>query len=302
MNPISGIFKMFYWPICRTYGRHLGNKPADSLFRFLCGFQFLKTYGSWPNFKKPRRFSEKVWSRQLHERDPLYTLISDKLRVRDYVADKVGGDYLVPLLWSGSKPEEIPFDKLPLKFVIKMNHGCGYNILVKDKARLDRALVDIKLEKWANENFCEEKYLGIAWAYKNIKPQVIIETFLEEDDRVPEDYKFFCFSGRVEFFKLDFDRFEDHSVKYFDRDFKKLDLTEEGFEQYQGEIELPDDFEHMVQVAESLAKGFDFVRVDLYYVNRKIYFGELTLYPGGISNRFEPDSFDYIFGEKWLSK
>ena len=106
----------------------------------------------------------------LHERNPLFTLISDKLLVRDYVAEKIGNEYLIPMLWSGDKSEEIPFDELPLRFVIKTNHGCGYNIIVKDNNERDHDKEKMQLKKWLDENFCQDKCLGIAWGYRNIKP------------------------------------------------------------------------------------------------------------------------------------
>lgn len=296
------LFKILHWPICRAYARHLGDKQAHALLRYLCSLQFWKAYRFWPNFVEACRFSEKVWSRQFHERDPQFTLISDKFRVRDYIVGKGGGDYLIPLLWNGDNPEKIPFDELPLKFVIKANHGCGYNIIVKDKTQLDREKAKRQLKKWLDSNFCNDTFLGIAWGYKNIKPHIMIESSLEENGKVPVDYKFFCFSGRMEFFKIDFARFEDHSEKFFDRELNGLDLVEVGLKRYQGKIDLPDDFEEMVRVAESLAEGFDFMRVDLYSAENKIYFSELTPYPGGVSAKFEPDSFDYVFGEKWKRK
>ena len=106
----------------------------------------------------------------------------------------------------------------------------------------------------------------------------------------------------MEFFKIDFDRFEGHSERFFDRELNKLDLFEVGLKLYQGKIDLPDNFKDLVHVAESLAEGFDFIRVDLYSVENKIYFSELTPYPGGVSAVFEPDNFDYVFGEKWKWK
>lgn len=299
MNPISGLSKLIYWPICRSYARHLGDRPADVLFRYLCALQFWLTYHSCPNFLQPTRFSSKVWHRMLYDRNPLLTEISDKLRVRDYVAEKVGRKYLIPLLWSGDKPEELPFDNLPLKFVIKTNHGCGYNIIVKNKTQLNRESTKKILKKWLAENFCQDTYLGIAWAYKNIKPQIIVESFIEENGQIPLDYKLFCFSGRMEYFKIDFDRFEDHAAKYFNKELKALDLVEVGFKQYLGRIDLPSNFDEMIRLAESLAKGFDFIRVDLYNINNNIYFGELTPYPGGISQKLDPDNYDYILGKKW---
>lgn len=116
---------------------------------------------------------------------------------------------------------------------------------------------------------------------------------------MPVDYKFFCFSGRMGFFKIDIDRFGGHSEKFFDRELNELNLIERGLKQHQGKIDLPDCFMDMVRVAELLSANFDFMRVDLYSTKKKIYFCELTPYPGGVSAKFEPDSFAYIFGEKW---
>jgi len=235
----------------------------------------------------------------LFERNPVFTSITDKYRVREYVTEMVGSDRLIPLLWKGETPEEIPFDSLPNKFVIKTNHGCDYNIIVEDKRQLEIKKVIIRLKKWLGENFGNDTFLGIAWAYRNIKPMILIESFLEENGRVPVDYKFFCFSGRVEFFKIDFSRFEAHSEKFFDRNFIKLDLFEQGLRQHHGKIDLPRNIDEMIAYAESLGAGFDFIRVDLYSIGEKIYFGELTAYPGGTSAKFEPDYYDYLFGEKW---
>ena len=229
MNPVSGLSKLLYMPICRAYARYiLGDKPADPVMRFLCGLYFWKVHGYWPHFKSPRSFAEKVWNRMLFDRDPRWTMLSDRLRVREYVASKVGSEYLVPLLWNGDKPEEIPFDELPLKFVIKTNHGCGYNIIVKDKTQLDQTKTRRQLKKWLGENFCQDKFLGTEWGYKNIRPTIMVESFLDDNGNVPLDYKFFCYSGRVEFLKVDFDRFEDHSEKFFDRNLKPTGYLREG--------------------------------------------------------------------------
>lgn len=302
MNFISGLVKVLYWPICRAYSRYLGDRPADALLRGLCSLQFLKEYHFWPNFVRPHRFSEKVWSRQLHERDPQLTMISDKLRLRDYVANKVGGDYLIPLLWNGENPEEIPFDELPNNFVIKTNHGCGFNIIVKDKMQLDVEKAKRQLNAWLGTNYCNDTFLGIAWGYRNVKPHIIIESFIGENGKVPVDYKLFCFSGQIEYFKIDFDRFEGHSEVFFDKELNRLNLVEKGLILYQGDIDLPAKFDDMIRVAVSLSEGFDFIRVDLFYVNNKIFFSELTPYPGGVSAVFVPDKYDYDFGEKWKHK
>jgi hypothetical protein len=297
-----GLNRLLYWPICRAYARHIvRDKPADAIYRSFCALHFRRKYRFWPNFVHPRRFSEKLWSRMLHERDPLLTVVSDKLRVRDYVAGKVGPDYLIPLLWSGQKPEQVPFDNLPQKFVIKANHGCKYNIIVTDKRQLEQANTRRQLEQWLTQNYCLDFGLGTEWAYKNIKPSIIVETFLEESGRVPVDYKFWCFSGRVECVTLHFDRFQRHTVRTLDRDYKPYAYAfplDDG----SGECQRPANAEEMLRVAESLAEGFDFMRVDLYNLQGRIFFGEMTPYPLGIYPFLLPARLDYALAEKWKSK
>lgn len=298
MNPVNGVFKLFYWPICRAYARYLGDRPADAMLRILCLPQFWRVNRFWPNFLQPNRFTEKLWSFQLHNRSPKLTMVMDKLCVRDYVAEKVGSEYLIPLLWSGEKPEEIPYDDLPHNFVIKANHGCDFNIIVNDKMELERKKVETRLNKWLGINFGQDTYLGIAWGYKNIKPTIIIESFIGENFKAPADYKFYCFNGKVDLLTLHFDRFEDHKTRSFDRNFEPREFRYD-FESWNGECQKPSNFEEMVRVAESLAEGFDFMRVDLYSTENRIYFGELTPYPGGVATKFLPTSEDDHLGEKW---
>lgn len=298
----SALFELLYMRPCRAYARHfMGDRPADAIYRCLCSLHFWRTHRFWPNFVHPRRFSEKVWSRMLHDRDSQLTVLSDKLRVRDYVASKVGPDYLVPLLWSGEKPEQIPFDRLPSKFVIKATHGCGYNILVRDKAQINPERIRLQLAEWLTQNYCQDYLLGVEWGYKNVKPAIIIESFIDENGMAPVDYKFYCFSGCVEFLTLHFDRFVEHKTRSFDRNFKPHEFRYH-FGQHSGECQCPPNFEAMVQFAESLAVGFDFMRVDIYSIENRIYFSELTPYPGGVSTKFLPASQDYVLGEKWKSK
>jgi len=298
---IKGTRLMYlYFLICRCYAKYvLGDMPSDTVMRFLCAPYFWYIHRYWPDFKNPRTFSEKIWHRMLYNRDPLLTLISDKYRVRDYVAKKGGADYLIPLLWHGENPEDIPFDKLPNKFVIKANHGCGYNIIVHDKTTIDKKIVKKKLQSWLSANFCQDTYFGIAWAYKNIKPSIIVESFIGNDCQVPIDYKFFCYAGCAEFVQVSIDRFGDASERLLDRNFESLDVWN-GLKLYQGEIVRPNNYDEMLKVAESLAQGFDFIRVDLYSVDSRIYLGELTCYPAGGMAPFIPKEYDFIFGKKWL--
>jgi hypothetical protein len=237
----------------------------------------------------------------LHDRDPRLTVISDKLLVRDYIAKKVGECYLIPLLWFGHKPESIPYDQLPDKFVIKANHGSAYVIVVKDKSKLDKKNIEQELKKWMAQNYGQDTALGIAWGYKNIKPSILIESYIEENGNVPVDYKFYCFSGRVEFLTIHYDRFEAHKTRSFDRNFEPHEFRYD-FDSWNGECHRPENFETMIYVAETLSQEFDFMRVDLYNAGGNIYFGELTPYPGGIATKFLPARQDIILGRKWEKK
>jgi len=294
-----GLYTRLYMPLCRAYARRtVGDRPADPIMAFLCGLDFLKVHGYRPRFKDPRTFEEKLCHRMLYDRNPLLTFLSDKLKVRDHIARTVGHEHLVPLIWSGDDPEEIPFSELPQKYVIKTNHGCGYNIIVKDGAELDKEKTKNQVRKWLSENYCQDHLIGLEWAYKNINPTILVESFLDDHGKEPVDFKFFCFSGRSEYLQMNFDRFSNPSEKTFDRELRPLDLWQ-GFEQHQGPIKVPHNISEMLQVAESLAGNLDFIRVDMYNVDGRIFIGELTCYPGGGRIRWIPRTYDYVLGDKW---
>jgi len=299
-NKLHRLFRLIYEPLCRTYAKLSmpRDEPADKLMTLLVAIEFLQTHRYWPRFKKPRSFSEKVCSRMLYDRDPNWTLLTDKLSLRKYIENSGRSEYLTHLLWTGDKPEAIPHDQLPSRYVIKTNHGCGYNIIVMDNLRMDNAKVALQLRKWLKENFCTDRSLGVEWHYKNIEPQILIEEFLDDNGKPPLDYKFFCFSGRVEYVLVTFDRHSDPFEKHFTRDFFPLDLWN-GCRQYPGKVERPKNYEEMLALAESISQGFDFIRVDLYNLQGRIYFGELTCSPAGGLARFIPRDYDFVFGERW---
>jgi hypothetical protein len=237
----------------------------------------------------------------LYDRDPLLTLISDKLRVRDYIADRIGEQYLIPLLWHGELPENMPFDDLPGHFVVKANHGCGFVRVIDDKRAIDKSQLCKLAERWLKMNFGKDSFLGIAWGYNNIRPAILIESFLGKAGSPPDDYKFWCFNGRAEVVSVHLDRFGKYRIGCFDRDFLPHELNF-GSHQGAGEFIRPANYEAMVNLAERLAKDFNFMRVDLYSVNDSIYFGELTPYPGGVSARILPVNQDRALGDKWPAK
>lgn len=287
-----------YWPVCRSYARHLKDRPATRQLMLLCSLPFFHLHRFWPDFLSPVRFSEKLWSRMLLDRDPRFTVICDKYAVRDYVANIVGREYLIPLLWSGINPKDIPYDELPNEFVIKANHGCGFNIICTDKKRLNISYANKELYRWLNDNYCEAHFLGIEWGYKNIRPRIVIEKFIAENNKAPIDFKFWCFGGRVESISVHFDRHVAHRILSTDRDFipggLKFNVPE-----YRLPFHKPTNFYKMVQLAEKLSREYAFLRVDLYCIGDDIYFSELTPYPGGTAARFLPVSEDYRLGGKW---
>jgi hypothetical protein len=234
----------------------------------------------------------------LHDRDPRFTLVSDKLSVRDFVTQAIGRDILVPLLWSGTRAEDIPFHHLPTKFIIKTNHGAGYYYVVKDSTNLNVENTKRLVNKWLRENYCKDRYIGVEWAYRNICPKVIIESLLDERGDLPIDYKFYCFLGRVEFLILHFDRSRGQKTLVLNRDFESPNF-EIPTPHWPGSVSRPLNFDYMIQIAERLSENFEFIRVDLYNIQGKVYFGELTLYPGGVGVKILPPQADYFFGNRW---
>jgi hypothetical protein len=293
------IYELLFKRPSRFYATHvLKDKPADWIMRALCAPHFWKKHGYWPHFVRPRSYSEKIWNRMLFDRNPRWTMLSDKLGMRNYVASRVGEEYLIPLLWTGSNPEDIPFDRLPDKFVIKATHGCAYNVIVKDKEQLDERQVQAQLKDWLAENYCEQRFLGAEWGYKHVPPKIIIETFLDSDGGNLVDYKFRTFSGKVEFLMAHLERSGNHSMSLMcNRAGEPIDC--ELGHKYNGHFEQPANFEQMIEVAERLGSEFDFMRVDLYSVKNRVYFGELTPYPGAGCIRFVPRKYDFYFGSKW---
>lgn len=293
------IIKSIIWPVGRFYAKLLNDKPADRLYSFLSSIVFFYYHNYWPDLNNHKSFSEKIFHRMLHDRRKILTLLSDKLEARNYVANKIGRQYLVPLIGVYSDPEQLQLDLLPAKFVLKANHGCGFVRIIKDKSSIDFNKYKQIMRAWLRTNFCLHRYFGQAWAYKRIPPKIMVEEFLEENGGPPTDYKFYCFSGRVEFILLVYNRFSMHREKHFSRNYIPLDFWN-GVEQYPGPFLPPDNLNEMIKLAEILSEGFDFVRIDFYNIKGKIFFGEFTFYPASGLAPFVPREWDFAFGEKWI--
>jgi len=252
------------------------------------------------NLNNPQTYNEKLQWLKLHDRRPLYTQIVDKFEVRSYVAEKIGKQYLIPLVggpWDSF--DEIDFDALPNQFVLKCTHDSGGVVVCKDKRAFDKEKARALIEKHLKVNFF---WAGREWPYKNVKPRIIAEQYMEDKSTSElRDYKFFCFDGTPRYLFIATER-QDESVDtkfdFFDMDYKHLDIRN-GHPNATVPPKKPVCFEEMKKLAAVLSKGIPQVRVDFYEVNGVVYFGELTLSHWSGAVAFEPEEWDLKFGE-WI--
>ena len=257
--------------------------------------RYVRVHGKHLNLTNPQTFTEKLFCRMIslnRRQNPKFTQLTDKYTARAYVGSKVGEQYLVKLLWHGKDPGAIPFDTLPAEYVIKTNHGSGQIIVVKGKA--DRIDVISRLSGWLKSNYY---WSGREYQYYHINPRVMIEEYLKnQDGSGPLDYKFWCFKGIPEVIHVDNHA---HDINpFFDTQWNQLDLYyREGASR--PAIAKPINFEQMILIASQLSAGFDFVRIDLYNLDGKIYFGEFTFTHTAGHSKLRPESWDLKLGEKW---
>lgn len=248
------------------------------------------------DLKNPQTFNGKLQWLKLYNRKPEYTRLVDKYKVREYIAQIIGEEFLIPLLGVWDDPEDIDFEALPNRFVMKCNHNSGLGMCIcKDKRNLDISKVKEELRKGLKQNY----YLsGREWPYKDVPRKIIAEKYIEDASGDLKDYKFYCFNGEMKFVMINSDRNTSKPTRadYFDRDFNWLDFTW-GYSHAEVPPQKPEQFEKMVAIAEKLAKGLPHIRVDLYDCNGKIYFGELTFFDGSGFDKIEPEEWEYKIGD-----
>lgn len=246
-------------------------------------------------------FNEKLQWLKLYNRKPEYTTYVDKYAVREYIAKTIGKEYLIPLIGVWDSPEEIDFDKLPNQFVIKCNHDSGGLSICKDKSNFNLNAAIKRLNHCLNNNYYLEHR---EWPYKNVPRKIIAEKYMVDDsnpDGDLKDYKFMCFNGKVECSFVCSDRFskEGLHVTFFDLDWNVLPFERHYPSRKEG-LPKPICYDEMITLAEKLSKDIPFVRVDFYEVNGKVYFGELTFFPGSGFEEFTPRSADEWLGS-WIT-
>lgn len=251
------------------------------------------------NLNNPKTFNEKLQWLKLYDRNPLYTTLVDKYEVKKYIADKIGKEYVVPAYGVWDKFDDIDFDSLPDQFVLKCTHDSGGLVICKDKSAFDRISAREKIQKSLKTNYY---YSGREWPYKNVKPRVLAEKYMEEADIGDiHDYKFYCFDGEVKALYIVSER-HDLNVEtkhdFFDADYNHLPIFQ-GHPNAAVPPKKPINFEKMKELASILSAGIPHVRVDFYEVDGKVYFGEMTFFTYGGFTPFVPEEWDYKFGE-WI--
>jgi hypothetical protein len=252
-------------------------------------------HGDLRLFIFPQTFNELIQCKRTFVRHSLITLTSDKYKVRQYVKEKIGERYLVPLLTVVDDPRLIDFSNLPDSFVIKANHGSGFNFFVDDKGKVDRTKLIETVAAWLKIDFAS--YHG-EWGYSNIERRVLVEEKLMQGGEFPDDYKFFVFNGRVRLVQLDQGRQEIHRQNLYDEEWRQL-AVEYVSPRSSQPCQPPAQLSEMIELAEVLAQDFEFARIDLYLVDGKIFFGEVTHYPNAGLIGFKPREFDRVLGEVW---
>ncbi len=256
-----------------------------TLFRLKQGYSL--------NLDDPASLNEKIQWIKLYDRNPLFPICSDKYAVREYVTEKGCGDSLNELLWEGANPEEIPFDSLPDKYVVKATHGSTFNYICLDNKAVDRKQLISKCKKWLNSPFlpCYGE-----WFYGVYPPRIIVEKFLESPDGLP-DFKIYCYNGKPSFIAVHEGRFGKHTSDLFTPEWKHIDGVEYGYPNATVAMGKPKCLSSLLDYANKLSKDFNLVRVDYYVVDEKPIFGELTFTDGAGFDRFNPQTADFELGK-----
>ncbi|GAD90078.1 hypothetical protein VHA01S_032_00280 [Vibrio halioticoli NBRC 102217] len=254
-----------------------------------------QTHSRKLNLNNPRGFSEKIAWLKAFERNDLMTVCADKYLVREYVKEMIGEDYLIPIIGVYDNVSEIDFNKLETPYVLKVNHSSGGNCFNIPGEIFSQSQTTKVLNHHMDIN---AYYYGCEWAYKNITRKIIAEKVLFDDqNRLPNDYKFFCFNGEPKFVQVDISRFSDHRRDFYDLDWNLLPFTL-AYRNSENGVSLPSKLDEMTSVAKTLAGNFKFSRIDLYLVKNKVYFGEITFYPEGGSSSFVPEIYEKDIGSK----
>lgn len=262
------------------------------LYRFKMGHQL--------DLKNPQTFTEKLQWLKLYNRKPEYTKMVDKFAVKEYVADRIGAEYIIPTLGVWDRPEDIDWDSLPNQFVLKTTHGGGGGgvVICKDKATFDKTTAKRKLESSMKSDI----YKSLReWPYKNVKKRIIAEKYIEDESGYLRDYKVMCFNGQPKLIQMHMGRFNGvHTQDFYNCDWDKLvDINQNGCINSDILLPKPQCLEQMLELSSKLSKGLPQIRVDWYIIGAKLYFGEMTFFDAGGFDDFIPESLNEVIGS-WI--
>lgn len=292
---IKSLFSAKKW-IIYLLTKPLARKIPDDDFLRL---KFYAHFGRKIDLDNPITFNEKLQWLKLYDRNPEYTKMVDKYLVREYIKEKIGEEYLIPLIGVWDDPDKVDFDALPDKFALKCNHNSGGgSFICKDKSKMKSEIIKQKLKKGFTQQYF---WVGREWPYKNVVPRVIVEEFVKDGDNenLPV-YKFFCFNGEPKIIQtIQNDKQPNESIDYFDTEWNLLDIRQ-NYPNSEKPFEKPKKLDEMLQVASRLSQGHSFIRVDLYVVNGAVKFSEFTFYSDCGFAKFEPEEWDKTLGD-WIN-
>lgn len=257
---------------------------------------YFKHFRRFINFNNPKTFNEKIQWLKLNYRNEEYTKLVDKYRVKQYITKLIGEEYVIPTLGVWNNVDDIDFKSLPEKFVLKCNNDSGGIVICKNKKDFDEA----KAKSFLKERLKNNGYwYGREWPYKNVKPCIIAEKYMEDSiSKDIKDYKFFCLNGSMEFFDIDIDRFIEHRANYYDRNGNFLPFGKTYCPpDYTKKIEMPKNLDKMIELAETISHNTVLSRIDFYEIDGQVYFGEITFYPGSGFSPFTDEKWDYKLGD-----
>jgi len=296
MGVSSGIKKIlknpFYIVPFLNYFRFLNLMPDERFLKLL----YRGNLGRWPDLKNPRLFTEKLQWLKLHDRKPEYTRMVDKFEARDYIAERLGEEYLIPLLGVWDRVDDIDFSTLPDQFVLKCTHDSGGVVICKDKGAFNMAAAKKKLDKCMKRNYY---WSSREYPYKNVKPRIICEKYMMDESGTDlKDYKVFCFNGKPKYVLVDFNRDKGHNRNIYDTDWNYVPFVMNNYRPDTSVVfDKPGNLAGMLEISENMSKNHTFLRVDFYIVGDRLYLGELTFYPGTGIIVFEPPEYDALLGD-----
>ena len=287
--------------LLKTPGKMLLPAGQNGMLKFIPDKMYLKAVfkaemGYRLDLVHPKTYNEKLQWIKLYDRKPEYTVYADKYRVRKYIADTIGEEYLVPLIGMYERAADIPWADLPDSFVLKCNHVSGANIICADKSKLNIAEATQKLAYRLGKN---DFWGGREWCYKDIKPCIICEEYMGSSDGMPpDDYKFMCFNGEPKLIQVHHDRYGDHTLDFMDTNWEKTGIVQ-GPPNSKDPIPKPETFDEMMKIARILSSNMPYARIDLYSIGNTVKFGEITMYPTSGFCLFDDFQTDIQLGE-WI--